>query len=285
MTTARWQSGDTRVRNREGGWDRARFRKLAHSGVQMDQFPYGTDTPNTGPRSDLQICHVCSRSSWVIGLGVDHEDQYAATRTAQFIGREHALHCHWTDTAIPELRFVVLIDGRGIPPGQWPRHQKIFGADIIASGWIPMPGNLHWSGECYHTPVKRLGLFTVVPWSPGLLAAFAADQDDYKAAGREAGHGSGGGGGGGGQGHDGEVAATVLANILRGMTKEQCYAEWCKIAIPYDPAWPFTRDDFDRHYGDETRGALAKANARRAAERAAYDASRAWLDRVRGGTS
>jgi P4 family phage/plasmid primase-like protien len=71
-----------------------------------------------------------------------------------------------------------------------------------------------------------------------------------------------GGPGGGGGGHDGEIAATVLSDVLRGLDKEQCYAEWLKIAVPRDPGWPFTVEDFERHY----RGAARKAEQIRAGE-------------------
>jgi hypothetical protein len=54
--------------------------------------------------------------------------------------------------------------------------------------------------------------------------------------------------------------------ILRGLSKEECYEQWCKIAIPRDPSWPYTWDDFERHYGDETRGGVRKAVQIRAEE-------------------
>jgi hypothetical protein len=268
-TTARWSCGDRQERSwPHGEWVTGRFRKFAYSRVSMDQFPYGSDTPSRWPRRDLQWCQVCAPSSGTINIGVDHEGEYLATRTAHYIRREHAITFRWTDTIIPEMRFHVLVDCRGVLRDQWPQHRKIIGADIVANGWMPMPGCRHWSGEGYYNPVTdRLGRFTIVPWSPGLLAAIAADQDDFKAAGREAGHGGGGGTGGGGQGHDGEVAAMVMADVLRGLPKGQCYQRWLKVAIPRN-GWPFTREDFERHYGDETQGALAKANAIRAAEAA-----------------
>lgn len=104
-------------------------------------------------------------------------------------------------------------------------------------------------------PVMPLALFDALASLPGTSA--------------------GGGGDGRGGGHDGQVAATVLSNILRGMDKEQCYAEWLKTAIPQDPSRPFRRADFERHYGNERHGALAKAAKIRAADRLAYAAWKA----------
>ena len=75
----------------------------------------------------------------------------------------------------------------------------------------------------------------IVPATPALMAAMIADRAMRTPRRRALGLHTGNGGGGG-HGHDGQVAATVLGNILRGMDKEQCYAEWLKVAIPADPA-------------------------------------------------
>src|SRR6516162_8183857 len=98
MTTARWQAGDTRVRDSHGQWVTRRVRRFAYRGVPADAFPLGTDTPSpwTWARRTLQICHIGSWSSQVFFIGVDHEDQFATTRTAQLIGRQQMLHWHWT---------------------------------------------------------------------------------------------------------------------------------------------------------------------------------------------
>ena len=73
----------------------------------------------------------------------------------------------------------------------------------------------------------------IVPATPALMAAMIADRADEDARRRALGlHTGSGGAGGGGHGHDGQVAATVLGNILRGMDKEQCYAEWLKVGHP-----------------------------------------------------
>lgn len=86
-----------------------------------------------------------------------------------------------------------------------------------------------------------------------------------------------GGAGGTGGGHDGEVAATVLSNVLRGLSEAECYEEWLKVAIGRDPSRPFRRADFTRrHY----RTALRRAAEIRAAEAASMPEIMAWANKV-----
>jgi hypothetical protein len=271
-TTARWLNRERRVRDdHEGGWYTKWRKVLAHTGP-YEQFAYGTDTPSDWPdrgharRQELQKALICSPWSGLIAVDVDYEQEFAGTRTGKLIGRAQALTTRGRG-------FHILLDCRGIPPQDWPPRQvPIAGADIKSKGFIPVPGCWHYSGERYElTDFGRHGRGYVTGW-PELIEAIKADQADQ----RQAGGGGNGGGGGEGGGHDGEVAATVLGNILRGLDKEQCYAEWVKIAIPHNPGDPFTREDFERHYGDESRGALAKAEQIRAEEREAWAELMAW---------
>lgn len=129
----------------------------------------------------------------------------------------------------------------------------------------PKAATLHlsysWRGCPCQAPVMPAALFGALASLPGTSTA----------------HGGHGGAGGG---HDGQVAATVLADILRGLSKEQCYEQWLKTAVPQDPSRPFRRADFERHYGDEQHGALAKANAIRAAEAVSMPEIMAWAHQV-----
>ena len=91
-------------------------------------------------------------------------------------------------------------------------------------------------------------------------------------------HGTGSANGAGtGGGHDGEVAAWVMSEVMRRLNRgeapdaamrEAVYAGWVKIAVPQNPGWAYDRDDFIRHYegSDGRGGALAKALALIAAE-------------------
>jgi hypothetical protein len=300
LTTARWRNRGRRVRDPfpKGGeplyttrWSKV----LAHTGP-YEQFAYGRDHPSTwsarGGRDEgpLQKCLICSPQSGLIAVDVDHEHGYTwpgwagdaehpgylaeyepgylDTRTARLIGRQHALTTRGQG-------YHILLDCRGIPPENWPRQVPIAGADIKSKGFIPVPGCEHYSGERYElTDFGRYGR-GYVTGTPELIEVIKADQADEREHGREQ-NGSGGGGGGGGgngSGHDTEVAGSVLSNVLRGLSKEQCYAEWLKIAIPRDPSWPFTADDFEqRHYATAVR----KAKQIRAADLEAWADLMAW---------
>lgn len=272
-TLARWFNTKRRRHDDHDGWTEKWIKKLAHTGP-VTQFAYGTNTRSTWP-GRFWYCQMCTWVSKTIAADVDGPE-FASTRTARFISREQAFTFQDESS---EFHYHALIDARLVPASDWPGQGPIAGGDIKSAGFIPMPGSGHWSGGRYelaHNPA------VIVPATPALMAAMIADRADEDARRRALGMhtGSGGNGGGGGQGHDGQVAATVLGNILRGMDKEQCYAEWLKVAIPADPADPFEREDFERHYGDERRGALAKANAIRAAERAGMPEMMAWATRV-----
>jgi hypothetical protein len=220
---------------------------LAHRGG-YDQFCYGYDHP--GNRSgQLQWCIVCYIGSGVIAIDVDDEQAYLTTRTSRFVGRAQAI-------SVRGPGYHAIIDARGVPDGQWPKQVPICGADIKSRGFIPVPGSWHWSGEQYRPVFDANGLTTVVPATPALIRAILADQADAKSkSGRD-------GRGGNGGGHDGQVAATVLGNVLRGLSKGQCYMAWRRAAVAHDPDWPFDDADFERHH----RGAVRKAAEIRAAE-------------------
>jgi hypothetical protein len=267
-TTARWLNRRRRVRTARGEWTDKWSKVLAHRGP-YSQFRYGTDTPSDW-RGYLQVAIICSPWSGVIGMDVDCEQDYLATRTGQLIVRDQAI-------SIRGDRFHALTDARAVPPELWPKQGPIAGADIKSNGFIPLPGCVHYSGDIYE-PVPGAPIVTA---TPELIGAILADREDHDRARQGAGNGqSGGGNGGTGGGHDGEIAATVLSNILRGLSKEECYAEWCEIAIPHDPDDPFIRRDFERHYGDETQGAVRKAAGIRQREEQAHEVLRQWIAQV-----
>lgn len=249
-TTARWLNRRREVRDKDGQPGERWSKVLAHKG-SYDQFGYGTDTPSDwgGP---LQVCFICSRWSGTIAVDVDDERAYMSTRTAQYLRREHALTTRGGG-------FHVLVDARSVPPDQWPKQGPIPGADIKSNGFIPVPGCLHWSEQRYEPVLMANGLSYVAIATPELIAAINADR-----AGHHPGSNGNSSGGGHGGGHDGEVAAAVVGMCLRRLRagavadtalKEDVYSEWLALAVPRDPDWPFTRDDFERHY----RGGLAKA--------------------------
>jgi hypothetical protein len=257
-TTARWYNKRRRVPGLDGEPVDRWSKVLAHTGP-LTQFGYNTDTPSTW-QGRFQLCLICTRQSGAIAVDVDYPDQYATTRTGRLIGREAAF------TTRGE-RYHVLIDARWVPEQDWPAQGPIAGGDIKSNGWIPVPGSEHYSGEIYqptHNPP------VIIPATLELTAAMRADRADADANGGRV------PGGGNGGGHDGEIAAAVLGMILRGLRagmapdgrlKAAVYQQWREVAVPHDPDWPFEPADFERHYGDERHGALAKALAIVADER------------------
>jgi hypothetical protein len=265
LTTARWLNKRHSVRSVNGQPFERWLKVLAHTG-NYQQFEYGGDYPSEwqGP---LQRCIICSPWSGAIALDIDNEELYFTTRTAQLIGRECALSTRgWG--------YHILLDARAVPADQWPTQGPITGADIKSRGFIPVPGSQHYTGEHYQPVLGPDGMSHAWPATPGLIAAIAADRADYTEIGR--GHHGGeavAGYSGGCSGHDGEVAASVLANVLRGLTKERCHQRWLQVAIPHDMDWPYDIDDFERHH----RGAMSKAEMIRAREAALRQS---WLDRM-----
>jgi hypothetical protein len=284
LTTARWFNHEQRVRDSHDGWHTRWVKKLAHTG-HLDQFAYGTDTesdwqrrPGDGP---FQTAIICYPGSGTIAVDVDDPAVFAATRTGQILGRQHAISTRGPD------HYHILIDARGVPLADWPGQGFIgapgvlFGEPVLlpaghikSNGFIPMPGSEHYSGERYEPQLSAEGLSTVMHGRPALIAAILADRAEWDAAHRERSASGVHGGGGTGGGHDGEVAGRVLSMVRRGLSKEECYAEWLTIAIPRDPAWPFDRDDFERHHGTAVRKA-AQTRAAEAEQAAAFEASRA----------
>jgi hypothetical protein len=292
LTTARWRNRGHRVpsdHHNSGGSSDTKWRKvLAHKGP-YEQFAYGRDHPSTWParggrdEGPLQKCLICSFQSGVIAVDVDRELGYTHpgwagdarnpgypdwyepgfldTRTARLIGRAQAWTTHGRG-------YHVVIDARGLSEADWPVQVPIAGADIKSKGFVPLPGCEHHDGRQYE-PVRQPG---PVRLTPELISAIKADQADHHERRRQAGVNGGGGPGGDGGGHDGEIAGAVLSMVLRGLSKQQCYAEWLKIAIPRDPGYPFTDGDFERHHG----GAVRKAEQTRADEWQAWAELMTW---------
>jgi hypothetical protein len=281
LTTARWLNRLSRTRAVNGEQSERWSKVLAHSG-SYEQFAYGTDTPSQWQDSGLQRAIICSPGSRTIAVDVDDEAAFAATRTGQLLGRQHAISTHGP------RKYHILIDARTVPPEAWPRQGPVgapgdiggmlrglyHAADIKSNGFIPMPGSRHYDGGSYEPVIGADGLSHPVTAWPALIEAMCADRAEWDAARREhSASGGHGGGGGSGGGHDGEIAAEVLKMVLRGLSKEECHAEWLTIAVPRDPAWPYEREDFERHHG----GAVRKAEQIRAGEAeqtAAFAASR-----------
>jgi hypothetical protein len=276
LTTGWWRNRKRYARDIRGERTERWSKVLAHAG-KYEQFRYGCNHPastqaSRGDGPD-QRAIICCPGSGTIAVNVDVEELFMTTRTGQLIGREQALTTRG-------FGFHVFIDARTVPPEHWPKQGPIAGGDIKSNGFIPFPGCWHYSGDQYELADHGGGVRgMIVPATPELIAAINADRADHDRQRRAAGgsSSSNGHGGGDGGGHDGELAGAVLSMILRGLDKEQCYTEWLKIAVPRDPDWAYERHDFERHYGDETRGALAKARKQQEYGRLICQAVTAWL--------
>jgi hypothetical protein len=285
LTTARWKNIQ-KAKTVDGlrVWKWAKI--LAHKKVKLTDFAYGTDTESTwhsGPVN--QRCLIAAFHTRLIVMDMDDWANFLRTRTGQLLKDQTPIsrrgsHCHYG------------IDAGLVPRDAWPTQGMINGTDHIKSnGFVPVPGCEHYSGEPYEPVLHADGNWHLIQATPWLIAAILADLADEKA---RRGWGSRGrrgrrSGGGNGGGDDDEFSSQVMSMTMRGLLrgdldKEQCWAEWQQIAIPRDPADPFTREDFDRHYGDESRGALWKATARvreiRAAEEQAHRQYCQWLTEV-----
>lgn len=289
LTTARWYNASKPVKDdRNDGLLGVQWDKKPSESGPLTQYAYGTDNPaSIGVADDerhpggLQVRVICAFHTGLFVIGVDREQAYATTRTARLAGRADA----WS-TARRGSRYHIAVDGRGVPEDQWPVQGKIGvlrdpqypeiiyeGADIKSAGWVPLPGSRHYLGGWYEPVIQPDGTVPLVRATPELIEAVNADRADYNQA--DSGHG--GGRGGNGDGHDGQVAAPVLGWVRQAVNagrdpmdpavKEEIYARWLQIAIGTDPSRPFTRADFDRHYGDRHSGAVAKAAVLTAQER------------------
>jgi len=225
LTTAQWLNRRHRTRDSRGEWYDRWSKVLAHSGP-LAQFAYGTDTQSK-QNCPLQRCIICAPHTGVIAIDVDSWERLAQAPLGTLLGTQLPVSIRQGGE-----RRHYLIDARGVPARQWPAPAALYCDSGIghckSNGWIPVPGSRHYSDELYEPVFRPDGGTHILTATPGLIAAIA------EAVSVPSVHGNGGGNGHGG-GHDGEIAAAVLSMVLRGLTKEQCYAEWLKIAIPRDP--------------------------------------------------
>jgi hypothetical protein len=288
LTTARWYNKFPDVKGQHGLPVGKPVKRLVNTGP-LTQYGYGTDTEPRCP-GDYDWCAIGAFHTGVFFIDGDDDEVYAITRTARLVGRADA----WS---LPPNGFHIPVDGRGVPRDQWPvqgpigmmrdwQHPEIIyaGADIKSNGWVPLPGSRHWTGGRYEPVFRPDGSVPLVRATPELINAVNADRADYDQAAARGGQGGGGGNGGG---HDGQVAAACMGMILKRLRagwqvspelKEAVYDEWLTVAIPHDPSRPFGREDFERHYGGEREGGLAKARAILADEAAWMPGAMAWAE-------
>ena len=281
-TTARWKNSRRRVRDDRGQWTDKWRKVLAHTG-SMEQFGYGTDTPSTW-RGRFQVCQVCTWQSKAIAVDVDHEYEYASTRTTWLITPELAF------TRRGKWNWHALIDARCVPASDWPGQGPIAGGDIKSNGFIPVPGSEHYSGDEYELARNPA---VIVPATPELMAAILADRADADAA-RSAGrYASASGGSSSGCGPCGDLDYYAEHGIPLGVQDDELWRLACRHVrsmseqeladrlwacvqrSPQQPGDPWLPEEI----ADKIRRAREFTSAEDAATRKAYDD---WLAHARG---
>jgi hypothetical protein len=197
FTTARWLNRCSSVK-RFGRDTTSWLKVLAYRKTGFYSWvSYGCDYPPTrewldGHREELHLLQgavLCCPPAGVFTVDVDYPGLtsgddcnwhgtevigqvpgYAATRTAQLIGRDQAF-------TVRGDHYHGLVDARPVPGCDWPPQNKIAGADIKSKGFVPMPGSRHYSGDIYRPAREPL---TTVPGTPELIAAIKADQADER---------------------------------------------------------------------------------------------------------
>lgn len=232
---------------------------LMRKGFQYVDFAYGTYTgPQWSPfnpdSQPIQYALICSPSTHLLVIDVDHPDAYAETRTANVLGAEHAMSTRGEG-------YHVALDMRGIHPARWPRQGAIGGtverrgADIKALGFVPVPGSQHYKGGYYEARLNPDGSAKLIVITEEILAALHAD----RGASYSAPHGGGGPGGqnAGEFDHDTRRAAYVMRAVLAGLSLDEIHCGWLQLPDHNEncsSSAGFTEEDFGRHY----QGALRK---------------------------
>ena len=258
LTTARWLNRKRATRALDGSPSEKWSKVLAHRGP-LTQFAYGSDTPSDWNRSGLQMCIIAAQHTGVIIIDVDDWARFAVTPLARALiarglpaSHRGPGHCHY------------ILDARLVPPERWPSMAALYGDKNIghckSAGWVPLPGSEHFSGARYE-PVLNAGGRTDVSTVDKEILCLLEQAVSFPQA--------GGGHGGSGGGHDGEIAARVLGWVRQAVNagadpadpevKDWIYRQWRQLAVPRDPAWPYEREDFERHY--KTAAAKAKEPA------------------------
>jgi hypothetical protein len=263
LTTGRWRNRRRVLKARHDGNPTEKWLKvLAHSGHGVyGRFDQGRDHEATTTRKkDDGPTQKCILGVYgIVPLDVDDETGYMTTRTARFITIAHAISVR--PSAPPGRRFHVLIWFGDVPLEERPNGSSILGADVRVNNFVPWPGSWHWSGVQYepvHHPGTPPGCLYIVRGTRELAAAMRADQEDYRAA-----HPGGNGGGGGqhGEGRDLPPTGVLLEHgaphphdtmmyklacrlARQGMTEEQAYAIWRRVAdLTQDPGYPFEYEE------------------------------------------
>jgi hypothetical protein len=246
-----------------GKWAKA---PAYYAGFTYSDFTYGevkaadegfvTETP-------LQVSIICAKTTFALAIDVDYPENLSASAVGEYVSIENAISTHGD-------HFHILLDMRGVSDADWPQQGRTLWGDIKSSGFIPLPGCQHWSGDLYaETPnwASR-----IIKATPEIVEALRQDRRDYAAHRlnearvrnpRQQGvkdptghhiYASGYVDGSSAQlpdgflEHDDELKDLAYDLGTRGFPVDAVFAEWRRLAGSADPANPWTDKDFERHW-------------------------------------
>jgi phage/plasmid-associated DNA primase len=277
LTTGRWYN------KYDPETERTAKAPLLKAGFSYDSFAYGSDTPEQFQPDDgvpVQVSLICARQTQLLVIDVDHPEQFAVSATGQVVSWANAMSTRGS-------HFHIGVDMRGAADEDWPVQGRTSWGDVKSSGFVAAPGSVHYTGEPYQ-PTAASVPDKLVPWTPELLSALAADKDALVQAKRAAWgmtgaklddgshlYASGYAGGSwafipdGGLRHDDELKDLLFDMHVRyGREEAECRSEWERLAGALEGPW---RDrDFTRHW--------RKLPALRLGELEKDEATRLWED-------
>lgn len=260
-TTGRWYN---KPRDDGDGFAKA---PLYKAGFTYEDFKYGTDTPATflpaAPDDTIvQQSLICSKGAAFLAVDVDYPENLPGSAAGEHVSWANAISTRGS-------HFHVGVDMRGVAPEDWPVQGRTAWGDVKASGFIPVPGSVHYSGEPYAAAPGWQG--KLLKATPELLAAIRKDRDDHALArlndarqrlGTSLGtrlpdgsylYSSGYVGGSWGQlpdgflQHDDELKDLVWdMHVEYGLEEPAVHEQWQRLAGALGKAW--TERDFTRHW-------------------------------------
>lgn len=238
-TVAPWHNSSYRRKTDRDGVRDAQWQKVLSRKGSLTQYTYGSQTIDDGK----QIAFICAPHTGLLVIDIDDEHSFDWSLVAGFR---------------PTVRsggggYHYYFDARHIPADAWPKQGPIPGGDVKSNGFVPAPGSTHWNGNKYELLGNMNELLNIA--TPELFDRLHDALQTHKALKREGSYQGESAQGG----DDSHMASFTYRLVMQGMTREEVYPLWQDEADRIqDPNYPFTLDDFDRHYGDETRGAYMK---------------------------
>ncbi len=152
LTLAWWHNALVeRGKKDQYGERRQKWLKALSFSGSMNQFTRGAAAQKPYPCQKAehqhdshghQIAIMLTRDYRFFVVDVDDPSQYEGTRTSRIITADHAISSRG-------MGYHVLVHVPDELLSSWPHQTPIPGADIKSSGFVPLPGCIHFSGERY----------------------------------------------------------------------------------------------------------------------------------------